>query len=122
MSQLTLEPCLTFTFCMKKTAILWSNYSLLSLFKIEVCFCTPCSLKHYLQYPRHGSKANVHRQMNGCRRCGARVQWNITQHKKEQNNAVCSDVDGSEDGPMTPDSGCTPSEQEVSQRHTACEI
>ena len=46
----------------------------------------------------------------------------LLSHKKEQNNAVCSDVDGSEDGPMTPDSGCTPSEQEVSQRHTACEI
>ena len=29
--------------------------------------------------PRHGSNLSVHRQMNGYRRCGTYMQWNITQ-------------------------------------------
>jgi len=31
------------------------------------------------QQPRHGSTLNVHQQMNGQRRCGKYIQWNITQ-------------------------------------------
>ena len=38
-----------------------------------------CSLHLYLQQPGHGCDLNVHRQMNGYRRCGMYIQWNITQ-------------------------------------------
>ena len=36
-----------------------------------------------LPQPRHGSNLNVHRQMNGKRRCGTYIQWNITQPLKK---------------------------------------
>ena len=39
-----------------------------------------CSLQHYLQKPGHGSKLNVHQQMNGERRRGTYVQWNVARH------------------------------------------
>jgi len=33
--------------------------------------------------------------MNGFRRCGIYIQWNTTKPlKKEQNNAICSNMDG----------------------------
>ena len=38
------------------------------------------SLKHCAQYPRHGNNINVHQQMNGLRRHGTYIQWNIS-HK-----------------------------------------
>lgn len=40
----------------------------------------PCSLQHYLQEQRHGNNLNVHRQMNGRRKCGIEIEieWSIT--------------------------------------------
>ena len=35
--------------------------------------------------------------MNGLRRCGTYTQWNTTQPKKEQNNVICSNMDGTRD-------------------------
>ena len=34
--------------------------------------------------------------MNGLHRCGTSAQWNIS-HKKEQNNAICNNMDGPRD-------------------------
>ena len=34
-----------------------------SLYQRDIC--TPCSLQHYLQQPRHGNNRRVHQQMNG---------------------------------------------------------
>ena len=48
------------------------------------------------QQPRHGNNVNVHRWMNGLRRSGIYTQWTIS-HKKEQNNAICSTMDGTRD-------------------------
>ena len=56
-----------------------------------------CSLQLYSQEPRHGNNLNVHRQMNALRRCAIYAQWNITQHKREQNNAIRSNMDGTRD-------------------------
>ena len=39
------------------------------------------------------------------------IQWNITQPGKEQNNAVCSNMNGSRDDHEVPDSSCSPFEQ-----------
>ena len=52
-----------------------------------------CSLQHYSQYPRHGNNLNVHHWMNGLRRCGTYTQWNTTHPEKEQNNAICRNMD-----------------------------
>ena len=62
--------------------------------KIHVC---QCSLQHYLQQPAHGSCLNVHRHMNEERRCGTYDDRILLSHKKEQNCAVCKDVDGPRD-------------------------
>ena len=58
--------------------------------------CTQCSLQHYLQQPGHGSNLNVYPQ---------RMDKDVVQidnrillsHKKEQNCAICRDVDGPRD-------------------------
>ena len=39
------------------------------------------------------------------------IQWNITQPGKEQNNAVCSNMNGSRDDHVAPDSSLSPLEQ-----------
>ena len=39
----------------------------------------------------------VHRQTNGLRRGGTYIQWNSPCHKKEQNNAICNNMDGTRD-------------------------
>ena len=44
--------------------------------------CTQWSLQCCLQKPRRGSNLNVYWQMNGYRRCGTYIQWNITQPLK----------------------------------------
>ena len=59
-----------------------------------------CTLMFYSSTsynPRHGNNLNIHQQMTGWRRCGTYIQWNITQPWKEQNNAICSNMDGSRD-------------------------
>ena len=35
--------------------------------------------------------------MNGLRRWGTDIQWEILIHKKEQTNAICSNMDGTRD-------------------------
>ena len=35
--------------------------------------------------------------MIGLRRCGKYTQWNTIQPQKEQNNAICSNMDGTRD-------------------------
>ena len=45
-----------------------------------------------LQQQRHGSNLNILQQMNGERRCGTHIQWNIIQPWKEWNNAICSNT------------------------------
>ena len=35
--------------------------------------------------------------MNELGRCGTYIQWNTTHHKKEQNNAIFSNMDGTRD-------------------------
>ena len=45
----------------------------------------------------------------------------LLSHKKEQNNAVCSDVDGSEDGLISDSDRRVPADW-GQERHTACEI
>ena len=55
-----------------------------------------CSLEHYLQSPGHGSNLNVHQQRNGQKIYATYIQLNIS-HKKEPNNAICSNVDGPRD-------------------------
>ena len=40
---------------------------------------------------------NVHQQMDGSRRCGIYTQWNALSHKKEENHAICSNMDGTRD-------------------------
>ena len=40
---------------------------------------------------------NVQKQMNALRRCGTYTQQNTTQPQKEQNNAICSNMDGTRD-------------------------
>ena len=35
--------------------------------------------------------------MNGLRRCGTYIQWNTTQPIKEQNNAICSNMNTTRD-------------------------
>ena len=44
--------------------------------------------------------------MTGLRRCGIYTQWNTIQPQKEQNNAICSNMDGTRDSILS----------EVSQR------
>ena len=39
---------------------------------------------------------NVHWEMKGLRKCGTYKQWNIS-HKKRTNNAICSNMDATED-------------------------
>ena len=58
-----------------------------------------CSQQHYSQQPKRGNNINVHRQMNGLRRCGMYTQWNITQPSKSQTKAICNNMDGSRDSP-----------------------
>ena len=48
---------------------------------------------------RHGSNLNVHQWRNGERRYGRHISTSngiLLSHKKGQNNAICSDVDGLE--------------------------
>ena len=35
--------------------------------------------------------------MTGLRRCGTYIQWNTVQPYKEQDNATCSNMDGTRD-------------------------
>ena len=55
-----------------------------------------CSQQYYSQQSRHANNLNVQQQVNRLRRCGTYIQWNIS-HKKVQNNAICSNMDGSRD-------------------------
>ena len=49
-------------------------------------------------YGMYGNNLNVHQQMNGLRRCGIYIyQWILLSHKKEQNNAICSNMGGNRD-------------------------
>ena len=55
-------------------------------------------MHHYVQQPRHGSNLNVLQQRNGWRRCGTYIHNGILlSHKKEWNNAICSNMDGPRD-------------------------
>ena len=45
----------------------------------EMILAPQCSLKHYLQQPRHGSNLNVNQQGDGEGRCNIYIQWNISQ-------------------------------------------
>ena len=42
----------------------------------------------------HRNNLNVHWQRNVLRRWGTHTQWNTNQPSKEQNNAICSNMDG----------------------------
>ena len=41
--------------------------------------CIPMFIAALFTIARHGNNLNVHRQMNGKRRCGTYTQWNVTQ-------------------------------------------
>ena len=56
-----------------------------------------CSLQHYSQESRQGNNLNVHRQMNGLRRCGNIHNGILLSYKKEQKNDMCSNMDGTRD-------------------------
>ena len=57
-----------------------------------------CPLQHYSQLPRHGSNPNVHWKMIGLERCGVYIQNGVLlSHKKEQNNVIWNDMDGTRD-------------------------
>ena len=53
------------------------------------------SFQHYLQQPRHGNNLNVHRQMNGYRRCSACILWNITQPLKKMKQCHLQNIEQS---------------------------
>ena len=56
-----------------------------------------CSLQHYSQYSRCGNKINVHQQMIGLR-CSVYIHNEILlSHKKQPNNAICNNMDGTRD-------------------------
>lgn len=97
MLQLTFEPCLTFTFCIKQTTMLWTSYSLLPLFKIETVFAPHV----------HGSTVYNMQDMEAGKCPSIDEWWNITQPWKKQSNATGSSAVGSEDGHVAPDSSCT---------------
>ena len=52
-----------------------------------------CPLQHCLQQPCHGINLSVHWQRNA-QRCGAYIQRNDIQPKKEWNDGICSNTDG----------------------------
>ena len=58
---------------------------------------THLSLQHYSQQPRHGNNLNVRRQMNGLRIVVHIHNGILFSHKKEQNNAICSNMDPTRD-------------------------
>ena len=53
-----------------------------------------CSLKHYLQYPGHGSNLNVHNRGMDKEDVAHIYDGILLIHKKEQNCAICREVDG----------------------------
>ena len=47
----------------------------------------------YAQQPRHGNNLSAHQYMNGWRRYVSIYNGILLGHKKEQNNAICSNMD-----------------------------
>ena len=61
----------------------------------DTCFLNTFEIVEYDEI-HLGNSLNVHRQINGLK-CGIDTQWNTTQPQKEQNNAICSNMDGTRD-------------------------
>ena len=54
---------------------------------IQVCclkgtHAPPCLQQHYRQQPKYGKSPNVHRWMNGSRRCSVYIEWSVTWQSK----------------------------------------
>ena len=52
-------------------------------FSFEKIHTLQCSLKYYLQEPKHGNNQNIHRHMNGLRRCGTYIHEIVLNHLKK---------------------------------------
>ena len=72
-------------------AYIWKKHSLK---KIHAPLCL---MQLQSQQPRHRNNPNVHRELNGLKRCSIYIQQNTTQPLQVQNNATCSNMDATRD-------------------------
>ena len=59
--------------------------------------CNSCSQQHYLQQPRYGNNPSVNQHRMDKEDVVHIYNGILLSHKKEQNNAICSDMDGPRD-------------------------